>query len=345
MNNKLIWLFRIILGLLFILSAISKLFPIESFDLTLVNQGITNWNIAPYLSRFIISVEFFLGISFFITPFIKKISVPFSFLLLLIFCIHLIFLISSGNASKNCGCFGELIPMSSIEALIKNIVLIFLLYLIQKYFSSEKKPNYSFVFAIFSIVFGGVFLIFQVKPYIISPPDNSSLKNNDSLTVVSSSGITNEIDTVQTTKVPPINAEKNDVKEPKANPQRTISVFASFKEFSGNKSVNLDDGMKIVCLFSLDCEDCMETAFKLGQAKHDRNNFPPLYILFLGDEAQVNNFFDAAATTFPYKIISPQAFFPLIKNYPPRIVLLNNGKIIGDWGYENFSVEDLGKKI
>ena len=190
-----------------------------------------------------------------------------------------------------------------------------------------------------------MFLIFQVKPYIISPLDNSNLKNNDSLTVVSSSGITNEIDTVQTTKEPPINAEKNDAKELKANPQKTVSVFASFKEFSGNQSVNLDDGIKIVCLFSLDCEDCMETAFKLGKAKHDWNNFPPLYILFLGDEEQVKNFFDAAETTFPYKIISPQTFFPLIKNYPPRIVLLNNGKIIGDWGYENFSLEDLNKKF
>ena len=123
------------------------------------------------------------------------------------------------------------------------------------------------------------------------------------------------------------------------------SLFAAFREFSGGEIVNLDNGIKLVCLFSLDCEDCMETAYKLGQAKKDWKNFPPLYILFLGEEEQVNNFFDAAAMTFPYKIISPQTFFPLIKNYPPRIVLLNNGNIIGDWGYENFSVDELKKRI
>jgi hypothetical protein len=89
----------------------------------------------------------------------------------------------------------------------------------------------------------------------------------------------------------------------------------------------------------------MQTAFKLGQAKNEWANFPPLYILFLGEEEQVNNFFDAAATTFPYKIISPQTFFPLIKNYPPRIVLLRNGNIVGDWGYENFSLEEVRKKL
>src|SRR4030065_783470 len=120
MNNKLIWFFRFILGSLFILSAVSILFPIEAFDLTIVNQKITNWSLAPYLSRFIISVELFLGISFFVSPFVKKIAVPFSFLLLIVFTIHLIFLIAAGNGSKSCGCFGELIPMSSLPALIKN---------------------------------------------------------------------------------------------------------------------------------------------------------------------------------------------------------------------------------
>lgn len=340
MNNKLIWIFRVILGSLFILSAISKLFPIEAFDLTIVNQGITNWSIAPYLSRFIISVELFLGISFFVTPLVKKIAIPYSFLLLIVFCFHLIYLILTGSGSKNCGCFGELIPMSSVEALIKNLALIFLLFLLHKYFSFEKKLNYSFAFAVFSIVFAGMFLIFQVKPYNIPPKDEIQTQMNDSVVTVAPSPSQKKSDTVQVTTKTSV-AEKINVNEkPKVK-----SVFASFKEFSGGEIVNLDNGIKLVCLFSLDCEDCMETAYKLGQAKKDWNNFPPLYILFLGEEEQVNNFFDAAAMNFPYKIISPQSFFPRIKNFPPRIVLLNNGNIIGDWGYENFSLEELNRKL
>jgi len=340
MNNKLIWIFRVILGSLFILSAISKLFPIEAFDLTIVNQGITNWNVAPYLSRFIISVELFLGISFFINPFVKKISIPFSFLLLVVFCVHLTYLIATGSGNKNCGCFGELIPMSSVEALIKNLILIFLLFLVNKYFLFEKKPNYSFAFAVFSIVFGGMFLIFQIKPYNIPPKDEIQSQMNDSVVTVAPSPSKKKSDTVQVTTKTSNAEQKTSSEKP-----RVKSVFASFREFSGGEIVNLDNGIKLVCLFSLDCEDCMETAYKLGQAKKDWNNFPPLYILFLGEENQINNFFDAAAMTFPYKIISPQSFFPLIKNFPPRIVLLNNGNIIGDWGYENFSLDELNKKL
>ncbi len=338
MKNKIIWLPRILLGLLFILSAVSKLLPIEAFDLTLVNQGITNWTIAPYLSRFIISIELFLGISFFVNSLVKKISIPFSFLLLIVFCIHLIYLIAVGSGSKNCGCFGEIIPMSSIEALIKNIVLLIILLLLNKYFKYENKLNYASAFSIFSIVFAGIFLVFQVKPYntlsqeetqIIDsgnaiPPSHSERIND---TTYVEKGASNAGETTSNTKT------------------KVKSVFAAFKEFSENQRVNLDEGIKLVCLFSLDCEDCMETAYKLGQAKKDWNNFPPLFILFLGSEDQVNNFFDAAAMTFPYKIISPQTFFPLIKNYPPRIVLLKNGNIIGDWVYENFSVDELRKKL
>ena len=343
MNNKLIWILRFIIGSLFILSAISKLFPIEAFDLTIVNQGITNWNLAPYLSRFIISVELFLGISFFVTPFVKKIAIPYSFLLLMVFCIHLVYLISTESGSKSCGCFGELIPMSSLEALIKNLILIFILFLLHKYFLYEKKTIYSFAFAVFSIVFAGVFLIFQVKPYNIPPKDDSHVQSIDSAQTISVSPLEKNLDTVLAKKETSV-VKKNDDLE-KTSPPKTVSVFAAFKEFSNNQNVNLDEGIKLVCLFSLDCEDCMETAHKLGQARKDWNNFPPLYILFLGEEEQVKGFFETAETTFLYKIISPQTFFPLIKDYPPRIVLLNNGNVAGDWDYESFSVADLKKII
>jgi len=343
MNNKLIWFFRFILGSLFILSAVSKLFPIEAFDLTIVNQGITNWNLAPYLSRFIISVELFLGISFFVLPFVKKIAIPYSFLLLVVFCIHLIYLISTERGSKSCGCFGELIPMSSLEALIKNLILIFILFLLHKYFLYEKKTIYSFAFAVFSIVFAGVFLIFQVKSYNIPPEDESHVQSIDSAQTISTSSLEKNLDTVLAKTEISVVKKKDDSEKP--NSTKVVSLFAIFKEFSGNETVNLDEGIKLVCLFSLDCEDCMETARKLGQARKDWNNFPPLYILFLGEEEQVKGFFETAETTFLYKIISPQTFFPLIKDYPPRIVLLNNGNVAGDWGYESFSVADLKKII
>ncbi len=339
MSNKLIWLLRFILGSLFIVSAVSKLFPIEAFDLTIVNQEITDWSVAPYLSRFIISIELFLGFSFFISVFVKKIAIPFSFLLLFVFCIQLIFIIASGSGSKNCGCFGEFIPMSSLEALIKNIILIFLLFLIKKYFTYDKKLNFSLPFGIFSIVFAGIFLIFQIKPYKIPQKNEESSLTLDSAITTSHSEIVNERDTTQNKK------ETLAVTKDDKTKTKSVSVFAPFKDFGSNQTVNLDEGIKLVCLFSLDCEDCMETAHKLGQAKKDWKNFPPIYVLFLGKDEQIKGFFEAAETTFPYKIISAQTFFPLINNHPPRVVLMNYGNVIGDWNYESFDLDKLNAKL
>jgi hypothetical protein len=249
-------------------------------------------------------------------------------------------MIAAGNGGNDCGCFGEFIPMSSLEALIKNIVLIFLLFLLHKNFRFEKKINYSFTFAIFSIVFAGMFLIFQIKPYNIPPKDESPAQIIDSVSTIPPSQLSEINDTVQVATETSISEKITVNEKPKVK-----SVFAAFREFSGGEIVNLDNGVKLVCVFSLDCEDCMQTAFKLGQAKNDWKNFPKLYILFLGEEEQINNFFDAAAMTFPYKIIPPQTFFPLLNNYPPRVVLLNNGNIVGDWSYENFSVDELRKRF
>lgn len=342
MNSKIIWLIRFVLGSLFIISALSKLFPIEAFDLTLVKQGIINWSAAPYLSRFIISIELFLGISFFINPFVEKIAIPFSFTLLAVFCIHLIYVIAAGYGSRDCGCFGELFPMSSLTALIKNAALIALLILLKKNYKQGEKLNYSLPFSAFAMVFAAIFLIFQITPYDTQNSNEASISVDDSGKVNYSNEANNQSSKNSTDNQLITKSKVNELQNKQV---KSISEFASFKRFNNGQIANLDEGIKLVCLFSLDCEDCMETAYKLGQAKKDWANFPPLYILFLGSEDQVNNFFDAAAMSFPYNIIPPNKFFPLIKDYPPRVVLLNNGNILGDWNYESFSLEELKKKL
>ncbi len=72
MKSKIIIFLELLTGALFVFSGISKLLPIESFEFTLVNQGITSWTIAPYLSRFLIGIEIFLGISFLLRINLKR---------------------------------------------------------------------------------------------------------------------------------------------------------------------------------------------------------------------------------------------------------------------------------
>lgn len=122
----LVLILRILLGAVFIFSAISKLFPIEVFELNFVYQGISGWDLAPYLSRGLIILELFLGVALLFNSLLKQFILPATFLLLFIFTVYLFYSIAKDGNSGNCGCFGTILPMTPLESIIKNIALMLL---------------------------------------------------------------------------------------------------------------------------------------------------------------------------------------------------------------------------
>ena len=130
-KNQLLFIFQLLISALFLLSALAKLYPTPIYGITkifeegqLIPMGFSE-SIAPYFSRFIIGAELFLAIGILFNNYLKKIIVPLSFIMISIFSIHLSTQIFGD--SKNCGCFGELIPMTPLEALIKNIITLIIL--------------------------------------------------------------------------------------------------------------------------------------------------------------------------------------------------------------------------
>lgn len=118
---------KYLVGFIFLFSAVSKLFPVLAFEMQLVSHGITNWLAAVVLARVLIAAEIFLGLCFFQHSYIKKIFIPGAMLLLIIFSIDMIYLIILRGPGGSCGCFGSVLTMTPIEALIKNIILLALL--------------------------------------------------------------------------------------------------------------------------------------------------------------------------------------------------------------------------
>ena len=128
---KNIYFWRILISALFLLSAFAKLYPTPMYGITkvfeegqLIPMGFSE-ELAPYISRFIIGSEFFLAIAILFNNYLKKIIVPLAFIMITVFSIHLSTQIF-GN-SENCGCFGDLIPMTPLQALIKNILTLIIL--------------------------------------------------------------------------------------------------------------------------------------------------------------------------------------------------------------------------
>ena len=137
-----VWFLRVLISALFFVSAVAKMYPspeiglIKYFEIKQLVQGLGfNEILAQYFSRSIIAFEFFIAISVLINNYLKRIIYPISILLLVAFTTHLTYLVFQAN-DGNCGCFGELIPMTPLEAIIKNIITILILY-----FLYQKTPK------------------------------------------------------------------------------------------------------------------------------------------------------------------------------------------------------------
>lgn len=142
LNKKyLVWAIRIVVSILFILSAVAKLYPsplvgISSFETKYLGAIGIDGSFSVILSRMLIGLEFTLGLLILLPFYLKRIVVPTTIALLSAFSIHLFIQVIGGDSS-NCGCFGELIPMTPVQALIKNILSIGLLLLLLTLLKNE----------------------------------------------------------------------------------------------------------------------------------------------------------------------------------------------------------------
>jgi len=148
MKKNLPMIIRVLVSALFLLSAFAKLYPTPMYGITkvfeegqLIPMGFSE-GLAPYFSRFIIAIEFFIAFAILQRNYLKKLVIPTSILMLIVFSLHLAYSIFLGD-SENCGCFGELIPMSPLQALIKNIITLGVLGFLYKKTPDDKENSCS----------------------------------------------------------------------------------------------------------------------------------------------------------------------------------------------------------
>ena len=324
------WIIRITIAALFIVSAIAKLYPspyfaISTFEVKqLYPLGFSD-NIAPYFSRFLIGIELALGILFLLPVKIRKVITPVSILLLAVFTIHLAYeTFKTGGNSGNCGCFGSLLPMTPIEAIIKNIVAIALLiWLLLLKIPDTVKNRLWFTSTITLTSILGLFMLAPIRPIenkidsTVSEEMNAIIPNVVDSTFINNEPIVSEIkkDTVKKTE---------EIKEVVDEPKATKSGYAKFY-------ADIDKGKKILCFFAPGCDHCQDTAKELTAMRKKDKNFPEVKIIFMNEEAfKIPEFFEIAQATYPYKIIEIIPFWNELgneRNTPGVMYLWNGNKI------------------
>jgi len=124
-KEKAILLLRIFLSLVFAVSAYSKLAAPGITEIILIEHGITaSRSAAAIMARLLIGAEFSLCLLLLQKNYLKKIILPAVFVFLASFTLYLLYAALVLKDNQNCGCFGTIAPMSPVESIIKNIVLI-----------------------------------------------------------------------------------------------------------------------------------------------------------------------------------------------------------------------------
>ena len=158
-------------GAVFLLSAYTKLFPIEPFEYTFVELGIAGWKNSVFIARFFIGFEFACGGLLILNFWLKRFTIPLVSFTLLFFIAYLIVQIMHYGNNGNCGCFGTAFVFTPLQGIIKNIVL-----LVVAAFIYFFHPNFSFRFMKpITIV---LVIVAFVLPFILNPYDyDAALKN------------------------------------------------------------------------------------------------------------------------------------------------------------------------
>jgi thiol-disulfide isomerase/thioredoxin len=328
-KNIIAWTIRIIIAFLFIVSAVAKMYPspyfaISTFEVKqLYSLGFSE-NIAPFFSRTLIGIELALGFLILQKHFLKNFIIPVTVLLLAVFVFHLTYVtFLSGGNSGNCGCFGELIPMTPIQAIIKNIIaiglLVYLYVLLPK--NNHRTDNF---WILTTILFATILGIFMVAPIHASESEYSVSPVSELVTDTISSEIT-------PLKIQEKPIETIIVDSSKIVKTPVVAEIPKVKSGYAKYFSNIDSGKKVLCFFVPGCDHCRKTAKELTELKKSDSNFPEISILFMDEEASlIPEFFDVAGSKYPYKIVDIIGFWKILGTNKdvPGVKFIKDGKEI-----------------
>ena len=164
-KRSLAFLVSMAIGLFFIFSAYSKIPTLEQFGWRITETTFLNWTLSEWVARIIIGFEFFVGVLFLFHLRLKRVGIPLAMTMLIVFSSYLLYVIFVRKENIDCGCMGEWWPMTPMQSLIKNGVLITLLFLL-------RTIRFSWTFNYVKPVLWGSLLVCILVPFLLSPPES-----------------------------------------------------------------------------------------------------------------------------------------------------------------------------
>ncbi|MGZ3902348.1 MAG: MauE/DoxX family redox-associated membrane protein [Bacteroidia bacterium] len=293
----------ILMGAVFVFSGYTKLNPIEPFEYTFVDLGVAGWRLAPFVARLFISLEFFIGALFLLNIKIKAVC-KIAFVTLIVFSLYLLGLMFIVGNKGNCGCFGNYLAMTPLQALIKNIIMMAVVIVIYKYYEgfSFKKDT-----LVFYILFAGTL----IAPHILNYVD---LDYSEAYLV-----------------------KKEDVYK------MELDTLYKYAEKSTPVPRTLSTGKHIIAFMSATCPHCRMAAKKV-KIIAEKNPAIPFYLVLNGKGKDLDRFFeDTKLTNVPYTNLNGKGFVYMAGLVMPYICLVNNDTVETSVDYIHLDQNELEK--
>jgi uncharacterized membrane protein YphA (DoxX/SURF4 family) len=226
--------------------------------------------------------------------------------LLILLTIYLFYIRFILGITEDCGCFGSFLEMGTVPSIFKNFFLIGITYFLYK--------NSSLLFEIkrFRILITVILILASLAaPFILNPVDIASTYHIADEKV----GKSLETDLMDNT------------------------VF-------NGENVNLSEGKKLICFFSLSCPMCKFAAQKLAVLQKQNENQLPIYFVFWGIEEKsdekLKEFQEKTnSENINYKFLDTKNFFALSGPHLPAIYFLQDGIIINKTAYRDMDPNEV----
>jgi uncharacterized membrane protein YphA (DoxX/SURF4 family)/thiol-disulfide isomerase/thioredoxin len=348
------WSIRIIIAGLFLVSAYGKIYPdpsaygtISMFEVKQLYPLGFNTELAKIFSRSLIGIEFGLGLLLLFPFDLKKWVIPSVVLMLGVFVVHLSIQMAVSGNKGNCGCFGALLPMTPLEAILKNVLSIGLLLILWKRYGAQlpEKSNIWFLSTVLSLCMLLMFIFIPTyKAATVVQTPTPVVEQATAINTATDVSQTQDPRALKTSGVVADTAGK--VKKPKdLGPKPKKSGYEKY--FS-----NINEGKKLLCFFAPSCDHCRATAKQLVAMKNSIPDFPELQILFMDEAAEeIPDFFKFAGGSFNFKTIDIIEFWGVLggNRDVPGVAYLWNGNLVKFYhspeGPQAFNKEDLKTQL
>ena len=276
----------------------------EVLEYTLVNSFSISWELSPFLARLVIGVEYFLGAFMLLQLFLRRFTLPALLFVMFLFTFYVTYSIVTGS-EESCNCLGDFLQLSPMESMIKNIVILTILFSIY-YLSSDSKNKFHHKYIVI-----GISLFTLSAPYIFYPIESSSTSkySSDENKELQLDSLYTNIDKAQ---IPLVDFRK---------------------------------GKHIVAFLSLRCSHCRKAGLKLATMYKRNPMLPIYFVLNGKQKYLAEFYEFTRCQKVPQNFVKGRNFVVLAGVELPKIMLIEDGMEIQSLEYPELDQEKLEEWI